>query len=116
MGIIAILNPQFVADIVGYKAILGIDGKNEIRAVYGGFGLLIAGLLYYSKDTNLEIGVKLTVATSLIGMASGRIVSLMIDKEINPMSVIFLSSEISMAAMLFKGFAHQTMIKQIKSM
>ena len=117
MGIVALLNPQYIADIAGYtKGILGVDGKNEIRAVYGGFGIFIATLLYFSKDTNLEIGVKLTVSSSLLGMASGRIISVIMDKQINMMSAIFGCSEVILAAMILRGFAHQTIIKQIKSL
>ena len=104
MGIFGILKPQTLADDLGFTNNLSADGKSELRAVIGGFGIFMAGLLYFSKDTNFESGIRLTFATCMIGFASGRVISAIIDKEINAISIKSLCFELSLAAMTFKGF------------
>eukprot|EP01084_Bolivina_argentea_P121651 215578_1 len=116
MGLVGILQPQFMSDIVGYNSILPNEGRNEIRAVYGGFGLFTCGVLFFTNNTNLEIGAKFTVAMALAGMATGRAISFIIDKEIKTTSLIYLCSEYTLAALILQGFANQTLIKQIKSL
>ncbi|MDV3126717.1 DUF4345 domain-containing protein [Mycobacterium sp. 21AC1] len=54
--------------------------RAEVRAVYGGFGLAIAGMLGYAAATpSVRTGVLITVGAALAGMAFGRIVSSIID-------------------------------------
>jgi hypothetical protein len=55
--------------------------RSEVRAVYGGFGLAIAGVLGYAavEGDDIARGITLTVAVALAGMAFGRIVSAVID-------------------------------------
>ena len=59
----------------------GAAARAEVRAVYGGFGLAIAGILGYAAATPgaVRTGVLFTVAAALAGMALGRIVSAVID-------------------------------------
>jgi hypothetical protein len=49
--------------------------RSEVRAVYGGFGLAIAGVLGYAAIADGEVrqGVLITVAAALAGMALGRL-------------------------------------------
>ncbi len=49
--------------------------RSEVRAVYGGFGLAIAGVLGYAAFADGEVrkGVLITVAAALAGMALGRL-------------------------------------------
>ncbi|BBZ74995.1 membrane protein [Mycolicibacterium anyangense] len=50
--------------------------RAEVRAVYGGFGVAIAGVLGYGLlHPPLRTGIVLTVALALAGMALGRVVS-----------------------------------------
>ncbi|MBO0677550.1 DUF4345 family protein [Mycolicibacterium sp. S2-37] len=51
--------------------------RSEVRAVYGGFGLAIAGVLAYAAvaDGQVATGIRLTVAVALAGMAIGRVAS-----------------------------------------
>jgi hypothetical protein len=46
-----------------------------VRAVYGGFGLAIAGVLAYAalQDGDLRRGILITVGAALAGMAFGRL-------------------------------------------
>jgi hypothetical protein len=55
--------------------------RSEVRAVYGGFGLAIAAVLFYAafRGGDLQKGVLITVGIALAGMASGRIVSAILD-------------------------------------
>jgi Domain of unknown function (DUF4345) len=51
-----------------------------VRAVYGGFGVAIAGLLVAAPTTAMAPGIYLTVAVALAGMAGGRVVSAVIER------------------------------------
>ena len=53
------------------------QGRSEIRAVYGGFGVAVAILLALRPDP----GVRLALAVALLGMAAGRIVSAALDRR-----------------------------------
>jgi hypothetical protein len=57
--------------------------RSEVRAVYGGFGLAIAGILGYAAlaGGDLREGILITVAAALAGMALGRIVSTVVDER-----------------------------------
>jgi hypothetical protein len=51
------------------------DGRNEVRAVYGGFGLAVAALLAVAAvgDPSTGEGIVVAVAFALAGMAAGRL-------------------------------------------
>jgi hypothetical protein len=51
--------------------------RSEVRAVYGGFGLAIAGVLAYAAVAGGDVrtGILITVGAALAGMAFGRLVS-----------------------------------------
>lgn len=52
------------------------SARAEIRAVYGGFGVAIAGALAVAElQPDLRSGIVLTVALALVGMALGRAVA-----------------------------------------
>jgi Domain of unknown function (DUF4345) len=56
--------------------------RSEVRAVYGGFGLAIAGVLAYAAIQHEQrTGILITVGAALAGMAFGRIVSAVIDSR-----------------------------------
>ena len=78
------------------------DARNEIRAVYGGFGIAIAALLVLvSGNATLRPGVMLAVAVALLGMAAGRVVSLLIERT-GKWPVVFLVMETVLAALLLR--------------
>jgi hypothetical protein len=75
MGLLAFASPALVAAYAGLSE-LSIDGRNEVRAVYGGFGLAIAGVVAVAPHwPRFGPGILLTVAMSLFGMAFGRVIS-----------------------------------------
>ena len=79
MGIAAIGWPVRFADFVGYKSITP-DGSNEVRAVYGGFGVFIAmALMIALRSPYYAPGIYVCAMLALLGMVSGRIVSILFD-------------------------------------
>ena len=81
---------------------LNADGRNEVRAVYGGFGLAMALLLIAATLVpDIRFGVMLTISVALSGMAFGRILSALIDREIGRMPLFYLVLELIVAVLLF---------------
>jgi hypothetical protein len=80
IGIYALAAPAAVIRPFG-TTLGGAASRSEIRAVYGGFGLAIAGVLAYAAiaDGDFRKGILITVGAALAGMAFGRIVSAVVD-------------------------------------
>ncbi|WP_309227651.1 MULTISPECIES: DUF4345 domain-containing protein [unclassified Mycolicibacterium] len=76
MGVYALAAPAAILRPFGFS-IETAATRAEVRAVYGGFGLAIAGVLGYAAATPGEVrtGILITVGAALAGMALGRIVS-----------------------------------------
>lgn len=57
--------------------------RSEVRGVYGGFGLAIAGVLGYAAvaDSGVRAGILIAVGAALAGMAFGRLVSAVLDER-----------------------------------
>jgi hypothetical protein len=79
MGIYALAAPAAIIRPFGIT--LGeAASRSEVRAVYGGFGLAIAGVLAYAAVAGeVRQGVLITVGAALAGMAFGRLVSAAVD-------------------------------------
>lgn len=80
MGVYALAAPAALVRPFGIT--LGEPAsRSEVRAVYGGFGLAIAGLLVYAAvaDGDFRKGILITVGAALAGMAFGRLVSAVVD-------------------------------------
>ena len=93
MGVIALLRPTRVTRCFSLPT-LPADMRNEVRAVYGGFGVAMAALLIAATlvDT-IKSGVLLAVAVALLGMALGRLISLLIDTSVGKYPYLFLGLE-----------------------
>ena len=101
MGLCAMVRPAFVVAFVGLIPSTA-DARNEVRAVYGGFGVAMAALLVLSsEDATLRPGVLLAVAAALLGMAGGRVVS-MIAERTGRWPVVFLVMEAVLGAWLLR--------------
>ena len=76
MGIGALLRPKDVLAQFGV-AVETPEGRNEVRAVYGGFGLAMAALLAVAAlgDPATAEGIVVATAFGLVGLAGGRLVS-----------------------------------------
>jgi len=101
MGLVALASPERITVTFGMTG-LTPAARNEVRAVYGGFGLAIAAVLWIaSRDPLLARGIYLSVAAALFGMAAGRLVSAAIERprELYP-SWFFCGLETLMGSVL----------------
>ncbi|MER6949449.1 DUF4345 family protein [Nonomuraea sp. NPDC000554] len=102
MGIYGLVAPASLVAPFGGTA-PSADSRNEIRAVYGGFGLATAlALTLAALDIGrLRDGVLVAVALALAGMAAGRIVSMVVERpsRFYP-TVFYLIVEAALAAAL----------------
>ena len=81
MGSFALVWPERVVAFFGTTA-LSVDGRNEVRAVYGGFGLaMAAALLWGLLSPHLAPGVFFAAGLALWGMAAGRVISVLIERS-----------------------------------
>ena len=80
MGLLALASPESITGPFGMPT-LTPAGRNEVRAVYGGFGLAVAAMLVLAlNDPTLRPGVLLAVAASVGGMAAGRLVAALVER------------------------------------
>jgi Domain of unknown function (DUF4345) len=76
MGVYALAAPAAVLATFGVE--VGTpDGRAEVRAVYGGFGLAVAALLAVAAADggSAREGILVAVGFALAGMAAGRVVA-----------------------------------------
>lgn len=106
MGVGAIIKPAIVRAQFGILE-LTPAGRNEVRAVYGGFGVFMAiALLVALRQADLRDGilfavaVAVAVAAALGGMAAGRVVSAAVDRAIDRAPLGYLVIEVIVAVML----------------
>jgi hypothetical protein len=80
MGTFALVRPAALIHPFGI-ILPAPESRAEVRAVYGGFGLAIAGMLALALTGHpAREGILMTVAAALGGMALGRLVSGVIDR------------------------------------
>jgi hypothetical protein len=80
MGILALAAPERITVTFGTPT-LTPAGRNEVRAVYGGFGLAMAAMIFAAaREPVLAREIYLTVAAALGGMAVGRVVSATVER------------------------------------
>ena len=100
MAFAAIIAPARVTEQFGIPE-LTIAGRNEVRAVYGGFGLAVAGILVTALATpDLRAGICLAVGVALGGMAGGRVLSALLDRQIGRFPLVYLIIEVVGASLL----------------
>jgi hypothetical protein len=80
MGVYALAAPAMLVRPFGIT-LEQATSRSEVRAVYGGFGLAMAGVLAYAATAAGEHrgGMLIAVGMALAGMAFGRLVSAMVD-------------------------------------
>jgi hypothetical protein len=107
MGLYALANPPGVLARFGVT-VDTVDGRNEVRAVYGGFGLVVAGMLVYAALTpgRGALWIPSVISLALLGMAAGRLISVALDRARGGGQVwLFFTVEVVLAAMLFAAHA-----------
>ena len=80
------------------------ESRAEVRAVYGGFGLAMAGVLVYAAlNPPAADAILITVAVALAGMAVGRLISAIVDGRtaFYPNWFYFLVEVVLAAALVF---------------
>ena len=103
MGIFALARPAALIRPFGIT-LPTPESRAEVRAVYGGFGLAIAGVLALAAtDATLRAGILITMAAALGGMAFGRLVSGVVDrpKAFYPNWFYFVVEVVAAAALLW---------------
>ena len=101
MGLIALAAPDRIPATFGTIG-LTAEARNEVRAVYGGFGVAVGVLLLVAASSPaLQPGVYAAVAVSLAGMAGGRLVAAAVERPGSFYPCWFYClAETAMAAML----------------
>lgn len=82
MGVYGLVAPA--ALVKPFAITLGdAQSRSEVRGVYGGFGLAIAGVLALAaiRPDFYRTGIMITVGVALGGMAFGRLVSAIVDSR-----------------------------------
>ncbi|MGH8596360.1 MAG: DUF4345 family protein, partial [Gammaproteobacteria bacterium] len=81
MGLVALARPASIGQYFDVQ-FASVDGRNEVRAVYGGFGLAIGLALWLATQVpELRAGVIACVALALAGMAAGRLFSALLERS-----------------------------------
>jgi len=102
MGIVALVRPAVVWAPFGVAPTTA-ESRNEVRAVYGGFGLAVAALLFAAEAGTADFrdGVLVSVAVALGGMAAGRLLGALVEpKPLLGMPGFFLVVEAALAGLL----------------
>jgi hypothetical protein len=103
MGVTALGDPLTPISFFGLTDITP-DFRNEVRAIYGGFGLAVCGVLILSMFVDeLRLGVRAAIATSVLGMALGRVISYALESPDGIYPGIFLVVEVTLGAMLISS-------------
>jgi uncharacterized protein DUF4345 len=80
MGIYGLAAPAGLVRPFGIQ-VSGPNARSEVRAVYGGFGLAVAGMLVVALlDDGIRRGAVIAVAVALAGMAAGRLIGRVFDR------------------------------------
>ncbi|HUS23203.1 MAG TPA: DUF4345 family protein [Aeromicrobium sp.] len=102
MGFAALVKPALIWAPFG--VVPSTPGsRNEVRAVYGGFGIAVAVLLFIADGmaADFRAGVLVTIAIALLGMAAGRVVSALVEpKALLGFPGFFMVLEGALAALL----------------
>ncbi|GAA1834388.1 DUF4345 family protein [Actinomadura chokoriensis] len=105
MGLCGLIAPASLLAPFGTE-VRSVDGRNEVRAVYGGFGLAVAVALGLAAADagGLREGVVVAVVLALAGMGAGRVVSMAVERPsaFYP-TVFYLLVELALAAALLKA-------------
>ncbi|GLX99412.1 DUF4345 family protein [Herbidospora sp. NBRC 101105] len=81
MGVYGLVAPEKLVAPFGMR-VTSADGRSEVRAVYGGFGLATAAALTPAAldAGTLRDGVLVAMALALGGMALGRAVAMLLER------------------------------------
>ena len=101
MGVVTLVRPALAWAPFGVAPNTPAS-RNEIRGVYGGFGVAIATMIFLSRDaaTPYQDGVLTVVAVACLGMAGGRLAGLIVEpRGIRGFPGLFLVVELGLATL-----------------
>lgn len=99
MGLAAFARPGSVVAMLDMPADTP-TARNEVQAVYGGFGIAIAAVMFASlRYPAFQPGVIVAVAAALAGMAGGRVIGALRERP-GRWAVVFFVIEAAGAAFL----------------
>ena len=106
MGIVALAAPTRILGTFGVE-VKTPEGRTEVRAVYGGFGIAVGVLLLVALGVeSIRVGVFVATAVALCGMAAGRIASAVIGERLALWPTwAFFAIELVLAGLLIGGAA-----------
>jgi hypothetical protein len=108
MGLAALARPRDVLAQFGV-AVETAEGRNEVRAVYGGFGLAVAAVLAVAALGNPSTaeGILVAIAFALVGMAGGRLAAAAVERPRSayPVWTYFAIEVAGAAALLVAAWA-----------
>lgn len=100
IGVVALWRPALVLGLFG-TTVTTSEGRNEVRAVYGGYSVAMSVLLVGSLAMPaFRPGILLCVAVAMLGMAIGRLISFVIDGRSGFYPLLFLGVEAAVFAFL----------------
>ncbi|OBY30453.1 DUF4345 domain-containing protein [Mycolicibacter kumamotonensis] len=105
MGLYALAAPTALAQPLGIT-LTSSTSRSEVRAVYGGFGVAMAGILGFAAvNPEYRAGITLTAAAALAGMAFGRLLSAVIERRRTPFypNWFYCLVEVGAALLLFSS-------------
>ncbi|WP_370327250.1 DUF4345 family protein [Euzebya sp.] len=101
MGLLGLVRPQAIGDLMGL-AITTPTGRNEVRAVYGGFGLAVAGALVRG-DAGSRRDARRATGVAALGMAAGRVVDVLATRELRGPAAVALAVEAVLGLALIRN-------------
>ncbi len=105
MGVAALVRPAVIWAPFGIEPTTPA-ARNEVRAVYGGFGIAMAILLVVADASaaGFRDGALVVVAAALAGMAAGRIVGFAVEpRSFGRFTVLFGVIEVVLALALVQA-------------
>ncbi|MBP6013864.1 MAG: DUF4345 family protein [Alphaproteobacteria bacterium] len=100
MGGALLWQPQYLTRVTGLE-LSTVESRNEVRAVYGGFGIAAALALFIALVWSpLRGGICLALGLALIGMAAGRGYSAWLERPSNNLIWGLLGAESVLGLML----------------
>lgn len=101
MGAALLWQPEYLSRLTNVE-LTTVESRNEVRAVYGGFGIAMAlALIIALVWSPLSPGICITIALALMGMAAGRGYSWYLEPTSSPMIWGFLVGEAVLGLLLF---------------
>jgi hypothetical protein len=102
IGVVGLVNPRFMPGLVDIP-LASAPGRSEMRAVYGGFGVAVGLLILFglaSSSAWLD-GVRLAFGVATAGMAAGRVVGALLERDFRPYPTwVFALIEVAVAGAL----------------